>query len=136
MRPVARSLVACIAMMSLVGGALVAPMTHVHAERSGHGAHHGAVVHSHAAIHVHVQPREHHEPSIGDTDHDDGSARALNFFQAVGRWTSSVVGMPVDRATVPLPTTRLITPRRLAQHGHDPPVGRDGPSRAPPSPLS
>jgi hypothetical protein len=137
MRAVGRSLVACLSALSLVCGALVAPLTHVHADAADHGTHHrGTVVHAHAAIHGHADTAGHHETAMDEGTDDDGSARALDAFQIVGGWTQPVIGLPPESAAAPLPATRPVTVRPPAQHGHDPPLARVGPSRAPPSPLA
>ena len=121
--------------VSLVVASVAAPLTHFHDDDHDTDHHQARGVHAHFSGH-HAPPVS-HDPRQRDVEAND-SERAvyLQVFVAVGGTSMSVPAAVV--ASIP-----VIAPPEAPAHrsvpiaqGHDPPVVRSRPSRAPPAFLS
>lgn len=131
--PVMRRFLAVGLCVSLVAASVAAPLTHVHDDDHDTDHHAARGVHAHFSSH-HAQPTARHDPGtpeIEAVEHD--RALYLQFFVAVA---ASDVTVPVAGVT----STVLVTPAEAPAHrsvhivhGHDPPLFRPRPSRAPPA---
>jgi hypothetical protein len=113
--------------------ALAAPLVHAHV--GGHDSDHrhdGSRVHAHFSEHA---LSHHHSPGPRLSD-DAERTVSLQLFVAVSASTFHLSPALLPSFNLILPETNA--PRDLLRvvHGHDPPLARSGPSRAPPALLS
>ena len=141
--------------------ALAAPLLHVHPDEHATAHHRGATVHSHWSGHSGTPAghRHHDSNAIRDANHDgdrDGARvpastssdgptlhtadrdRAI-FFSAYVAVTPAALpspGIVPNAVALPVPLERAAHLSVEVAHGHDPPLTRLLPARAPPSFLS
>lgn len=131
-----RRLLAVVTSASLVAAAVAAPLTHLHDDDHATD-HHGAQgVHAHFSGHA-SPPAARDQPGTSHVEADEYE-RTLSL--------QDFVGVPTATSTVPVAavasTPAIALPEAQAHRsvpiitGHDPPVARSRPSRAPPAFLS
>jgi hypothetical protein len=135
--------------------ALAAPLLHVHPDEHATAHHRGATVHSHWSGHSGTPAAGHSHDADHDADHDANRGRASTtsdgpaldavdrdravFFSAYVAVTPSVLpapGIVPNAVALPVPLERAAHLSVQVAHGHDPPLTRLLPARAPPSFLS
>jgi len=131
---VLRTLIAVGLSVAVQFAAAGAPLVHAHL--GGHGSdHHGSpqTIHSHFSGHS----TPHHHPGGRNFDDNDAEHTVfLQWFVAVG--VASFHLPPALVSSFDLIPPAAAAPHEVLQvvHGHDPPLARSGPSRAPPAILS
>ena len=106
-------------------GAISAPLMHVHAGEEGD--------HAGEALHAHLQPG-HHDGDHASIDHgDEGRPIAAQVFVAVPVVPFDPPALGVSTFALVAPPEMLLGRARHIAHGHDPPLRRLRPSRAPPA---
>lgn len=146
MQAVRRRLVAISLSLAVPIGALCAPLVHAHPD-DHHDGHHGASrVHSHLAAHGidHLgrtrHDIDHHHIRPGaleiESEADPELVTRVQFFVADQPDELIAVGLQPLGFTLPSPLESVMRRPPAVSHGHDPPLARSGPSRAPPAILS
>lgn len=126
-----RKMLALALSVAVQAAALGAPFVHAHPDEHATGHHAGRAVHTHWAGHSHHSPDG---PVLGTADHD--RAVFVNAFVAVAMSVFHVPMVAPDTIDLPVPAEREAHRAVDIAHGHDPPVFRSLPSRAPPAFLS
>jgi hypothetical protein len=128
-----RKIVAVALSVAIQVAALSAPLLHAHSDDGNSDHHRGRSIHSHWSAH----PLVHHESDrsiITETDNDQ--AIALNTFVAESTCSLHVPADVDAIAAVPVPVERPAHRAAETVRGHDPPLLKSRPSRAPPAFLS
>ena len=128
-----RKLVAGVLVAAVQAAAVGAPLVHAHLDNHATDHHGARTVHSHFSGH-----HSSHPPDIGLRVEDNDAERTvfLQLFVAVG--VASFGAYPAVGESFEISVPAEAPPRQLLSvvHGHDPPVAKSGPSRAPPASLS
>jgi hypothetical protein len=130
---VMRRLVAAGLVVAVQGAMVVAPFVHAHPDDHDTPHHAPRAIHAHLSGHP-APARPGHGPEFEDDDHDRAVFIQSFFAVAVTTFHSPIVVTEAFDLAVPpeRPARQLLQ----VVHGHDPPLTRSLPSRAPPALLS
>jgi len=131
---VLRKLIAVGLSVAVQAAALGAPLVHAHL-----GGHESSHHHGRQAVHAHFSGHSSSHHHSGARSLDDNDAERTVFLQLFVAVSAPSFHLPAALvSSFDLIVPAAVAPRDLLQvvHGHDPPVARSRPSRAPPSSLS
>jgi hypothetical protein len=128
-----RKTVALALSVAIQVAAISAPLLHAHSDEHDTDHHRGRSIHSHWSAH----PLVHHESDRSViTETDDDQEIALNTFVAESACSLHVPADVDAIVSVPVPVERPAHRAAETVRGHDPPLLKSRPSRAPPAFLS
>jgi len=146
MQVVRRRLLAVSLAITVPVGALCAPLVHAHPDDHHDGYHGASRVHSHLAAHGighagrtgHDIDHRHVRPGASEIEHgaDTELVTRVQFFVADQPNDLIPIGLQPLGFTLAAPLESVMRRPPVVSHGHDPPLARSGPSRAPPAILS
>jgi hypothetical protein len=119
--------------LALVTAFVLAPFQHVH--RDGDSRDHAPLVHSHLYAHHHDHPDHPHVDKPGEREiesADEDQASSLDTFTLVPTADFSAFVPSRAPAIIPPPAETRASFELIEERGHDPPLSRNSPPRAPP----